>query len=132
MIDRILDLLRERYGAPSVHRRLPPLDELVLTILSQNTSDTNCERAYASLRRRYPRWEDVRDADTADVEEVLRPGGLAAQKAPRIQAVLRELSDGGPPALRRVPAARPVPVRPVGRPLRLTPVTSPPRRGSYG
>src|SRR6185312_2750611 len=99
MIDRILDLLRERYGPPSLHRRLPPLDELVLTILSQNTSDINCERAYASLRARFPEWADVRDADTADVEAVLRPGGLAAQKAPRIQAVLRELSDAGPPRL---------------------------------
>jgi len=99
MIDRILDLLGERYGAPSVHRRLPPLDELVLTILSQNTSDVNCERAYTALRARYPEWADVRDAATAGVEEVLRPGGLAAQKAPRIQAVLRELSDGEPPRL---------------------------------
>jgi endonuclease-3 len=102
MIDLILDRLRERYGAPSVHRRLPPLDELMLTILSQNTSDVNCERAYASMRERFPRWSDVRDADTAELERVLRPGGLAAQKAPRIQAVLRELSDdGGPPRLDR-------------------------------
>jgi endonuclease-3 len=99
MIALILDRLRDRYGAPSVHRRLPPLDELVLTILSQNTSDTTCERAYASLRARYPEWADVRDADTAELEEVLRPGGLAAQKAPRIQAVLRELSGGGQPRL---------------------------------
>lgn len=99
MIDRVLDRLRERYGAPSVHRRLPPLDELVLTILSQNTSDVNRERAYASMRARYPAWSDVRDAEVAELEEVLRPGGLAAQKAPRIQAVLRELSDGGPPRL---------------------------------
>jgi len=99
MIDVVLDRLRERYGAPSAHRRQPPLDELVLTILSQNTSDTNCGRAYARLRARYPEWADVRDADSAELEEVLRPGGLAAQKAPRIQAVLRELSDGGPPRL---------------------------------
>jgi endonuclease-3 len=99
MIDRILDRLRDRYGAPSVHRRMPPLDELVLTILSQNTSDINCERAYAAMRARFPEWADVRDADTAELEDVLRPGGLAKQKAPRIQAVLRELSDGGPPRL---------------------------------
>jgi endonuclease III len=98
-MERILDRLRDRYGAPSVHRRLPPVDELVLTILSQNTSDVNCERAYASMRARYPQWSDVRDADTAELEEALRPGGLAAQKAPRIQAVLRELSEGGPPRL---------------------------------
>ena len=82
-----------------MHRRLAPLDELVLTILSQNTSDINCERAYAAMRARFPAWADVRDADVAELEEVLRPGGLAAQKAPRIQAVLRRLSDGGPPRL---------------------------------
>jgi endonuclease III len=99
VIERILDRLRDRYGAPSVHRRLEPLDELVLTILSQNTSDVNCGRAYAAMRARFPEWSDVRDADVRELEEVLRPGGLAAQKAPRIQAVLRELSDGGPPRL---------------------------------
>ncbi len=97
MIDLVLDRLRACYGEPSVHRRLAPLDELVLTILSQNTSDVNCGRAYASMRARFPQWIDVRDADTAELEEVLRPGGLAARKAPRIQAVLRELSEGGGP-----------------------------------
>jgi endonuclease III len=107
VIDRILDRLRDRYGAPSVHRRLAPLDELVLTILSQNTSDINCERAYASMRARFPEWSDVRDADAAELEEVLRPGGLAKQKAPRIQAVLRELSDGGPPRLDWAAASAP-------------------------
>jgi endonuclease-3 len=99
VIERILDRLRDRYGAPPVHRRLAPLDELVLTILSQNTSDINCERAYASMRARFPEWADVRDADVVELEEALRPGGLAKQKAPRIQEVLRELSDGGPPRL---------------------------------
>ena len=52
-----------------------------------------------AMRERFPSWEEVRDAPTAELERVLRPGGLAAQKAPRIQAVLRELSDGGPPQL---------------------------------
>ncbi len=99
MIDRILDLLRARYGPPGPRRALPPLDELVLTILSQNTSDRNCERAYAAMRARFPTWAQVRDADPAELERVLRPGGLAAQKAPRIQAVLRALSDDGPPRL---------------------------------
>ncbi len=72
----------------------------MLTILSQNTSDRNCERAYAAMRERFPAWTQVRDADPGELEHVLRPGGLAAQKAPRIQAVLRELSAGdAPPAL---------------------------------
>ena len=100
VIDLILDRLRARYGPPRAHRRLPPLDELVLTILSQNTSDRNCERAYAAMRERFPTWEEVRDAPTAELERVLRPGGLAAQKAPRIQAVLqRALGQDGRPHL---------------------------------
>jgi endonuclease-3 len=99
VIDRILDLLRARYGPPAARRALAPLDELVLTILSQNTSDRNCERAYAAMRARFPTWTQVRDADPAELERVLRPGGLAAQKAPRIQAVLCALSAGGPPSL---------------------------------
>lgn len=100
MIDRILDRLRDRHGPPRRRRAPEPLDELVLTILSQNTSDVNADRAYAAMRARFPAWAQVRDADPAALEDVLRPGGLAAQKAPRIQAVLRELSPpGGPPAL---------------------------------
>lgn len=89
-----------------VHRRLkrehgpldpppvrPPTDELVLTILSQNTSDTNRDRAYASLRERFPTWEDVAGAREGDVVEAIRPGGLANTKAPRIMAVLRAIRE---------------------------------------
>ena len=90
-IAEILDRLRAAYGPPALRTRRPALDELVLTILSQNTSDVNCERAYARMRERFPRWQDVRDAPEADLVDALRPGGLAVQKAPRIQAVLRGL-----------------------------------------
>ena len=68
-----------------------PVHELVLTILSQNTSDTNRDVAYAGLRAAFADWAAVRDAPTSEVEEAIRPGGLAPTKAPRIQAVLREL-----------------------------------------
>jgi endonuclease III len=87
----LLELLREAYGEPSRIRRQAPVDELVLTILSQNTSDVNTDRAYASLRQRFPTWEAVAAADPADVVDAIRSGGLANQKGPRIQAVLREL-----------------------------------------
>jgi endonuclease-3 len=87
----ILDLLEAAYGRAVLRTRRPALDELVLTILSQNTSDRNSEHAYARMRERFPTWEDVRDAPEAELVEALRPGGLAVQKAPRIQAVLRDL-----------------------------------------
>ena len=87
--------LRRAYGAPPAPRRLPPLDELVLTILSQNTNDTNRDRAYADLRRALPTWEDVADAPIPLIERAIRSGGLAPTKAPRIRAVLRAISDQG-------------------------------------
>jgi endonuclease-3 len=88
----IRDRLREMYGRPRNEPHSDPVHELVLTILSQNTSDTNRDAAYAGLRARFGSWAAVRDAPTAEVEEAIRRGGLAPTKAPRIQAVLREIS----------------------------------------
>ena len=87
----ILDRLEAAYGKAVLRTHRPALDELVLTILSQNTSDRNSEHAYARMRERFPTWEDVRDAPETELVEALRPGGLAVQKAPRIQAALRNL-----------------------------------------
>ena len=84
--------LIEYYGYPEWRNPLPALDELVSTILSQNTNDVNRDRAFASLRRCFPTWEAVRDAEQAAVIEAIRPAGLANQKGPRIQAVLREIT----------------------------------------
>lgn len=80
------------YGVPDWGRPLPPLDELVSTMLSQNTNDTNRDRAFQALRGRFPTWEAVRDAGPAQVIAAIRPAGLANQKGPRIQAVLREIT----------------------------------------
>ena len=80
------------YGDPQWRNPLPPLDELVSTILSQNTNDTNRDRAFNTLRERFPTWEAVRDADEADVIDAIRTAGLANQKGPRIQNVLRQIT----------------------------------------
>lgn len=92
-MSEIIDRLEAEYGKAVLRTRRPALDELVLTILSQNTSDRNSDLAYARMRERFPTWEDVRDAPEAELVEALRPGGLAVQKAPRIQAVLRDLEE---------------------------------------
>ncbi len=73
--------------------KLPPLDELISTILSQNTNDVNRDRAFDSLRKAFPSWEQVRDAREEEVVEAIRPAGLANQKGPRIQNVLRGITD---------------------------------------
>ena len=80
--------------------RRGPLDELILTILSQSTSDANCYRAWEALRARYPHWEAVLAAPDGEVEETIRPAGLAKQKSATILAVLARLrSEYGSPTL---------------------------------
>jgi endonuclease-3 len=80
------------YGEPTWRNPLPPLDELLSTILSQNTNDANRDRAFQALRARFPNWEAVRDASEQEVIDAIRPAGLANQKGPRIQNVLREIT----------------------------------------
>jgi endonuclease-3 len=90
-IRTIMERLRAAYGKPELVPHEAPLDELILTVLSQNTNDRNRDVAYGRLRERFPSWEAVRDAPQADVEEAIRPGGLAPTKSKVIQNVLRAL-----------------------------------------
>ncbi|MEP7059155.1 MAG: endonuclease III [Actinomycetota bacterium] len=78
-------------GAFAPPRRVDPLEELVLTVLSQHTSDRNAERAFAELRAAHPTWEEVVAMPAPALADVIRSGGLANQKAPRIQEILREI-----------------------------------------
>ncbi len=80
---------RKPTGAARARRGVgDPLDGLVLTILSQNTSDVNSDRAFARLKQELPTWREVLDADFERVEEAIRPGGISRIKAERIQQVL--------------------------------------------
>ena len=88
----VYERLLAHFGIPDWHEPLPALDELVCTILSQNTNDRNRDMAFTALRRRFTAWEDVRDAPLAEVINSIRPAGLANQKGARIQQVLRQMS----------------------------------------
>jgi endonuclease-3 len=90
---RIAAALRETYGYPEWRQHLPPVDEMVNTILSQNTADTNRDVAFERLTDRFPDWEAVRDANLDDVIEAIRPAGLANQKGRSIQRALRYLTE---------------------------------------
>ncbi len=85
--------LREQYGYPAWRPHLPPVDELVSTILSQSTSDGNRDKGFYALKARYPDWESVRDAPVPDIEDTIRPAGLAKQKAPRIKHALEYVTE---------------------------------------
>jgi endonuclease-3 len=90
---KIHQTLLTAFGEPIWRNPLPAIDELVSTILSQNTNDVNRDRAFESLRAKFPTWEAVRDAKEADVINAIRPAGLANQKGPRIQQVLRAITE---------------------------------------
>jgi endonuclease-3 len=114
----VLDALTQTYGPQAWEPRLDPTSELILTILTQNTADVNAEKAYEALRQRYPSdrapeahrpgigwggaglstapppdWSAVEHAPLPELVDVIRPGGLAPQKAPRLQATLRHIRE---------------------------------------
>ena len=84
-IRRLVRLMAERYGPFPEEPRLDPAHELVFTILSQHTSDTNSSRAFSLLMEKFGTLEEVARADVAEIEEAITPGGLARIKAPRIK-----------------------------------------------
>ena len=113
-----LERLADRYGHPSWERRLDPISELILTMLTASTADTNAEIAFEALRHAYPGagpvqahnpgvgwggdglpdgiapdWAAVEFAPIPELTDVIRPGGLANQKAPRLQAALRRIRE---------------------------------------
>lgn len=90
---KVYQLLQAAFGLPDWRQPLPALDELVSTILSQNTNDVNRDAAFKRLKDRFPVWEAVRDAPLEEVIEAIRPAGLANQKAPRMQAILRQITE---------------------------------------
>jgi endonuclease-3 len=90
---KIHEKLLQAFGDPTWRNPLPAIDELVSTILSQNTNDLNRDRAFNGLRAKYSSWEAVRDAPMDGVIAAIRPAGLANQKGPRIQQVLRAITE---------------------------------------
>jgi endonuclease-3 len=91
---RVHERLCAEYGCPiAFFHTMDPLSELVSSLLSHRTKNRDSGRAFKQLRARFPAWEAVRDAPTAEVEEAIAPATWPEQKAPRIQAVLRRIGE---------------------------------------
>lgn len=90
---KIHETLLNVFGEPIWRNPLPAIDELVSTILSQNTNDINRDRGFNALRAKFPTWEQVRDAEANEVIDAIRPAGLANQKGPRMQQVLKAITE---------------------------------------
>lgn len=92
----IMAMLGELYGEPQQLPHGDPVAELVLTVLSQNTADTNSGRAFIQLTRLFLSWDAVAEAPVEKIIAAIQGGGLAQQKAPRIQAILRAVRERSP------------------------------------
>ena len=92
-LDQVSHRLLAFFGEPDWHEPLPAVDELVCTILSQNTNDINRDKAFRALKERYRSWKEVMDADPAELQYVIRVAGLAQQKGPNIQSALTEINE---------------------------------------
>ena len=99
----ITDRLAKEYGRPALRPHHAPVDELVLTVLSQNTNDRNRDVAYFRLRERFPTWDAVREAPVEEIEDAIRPGGLAPTKSVRIKQILEAIGDDDLLWLERAP-----------------------------
>lgn len=91
-INEVIRLLAQEYGVPHWHRHREPVSELILTILSQNTSDVNTGRAFSSLLSSFGSWEAVAEADIEHIAQAIRCGGLSRVKAARIKLILERIS----------------------------------------
>ncbi len=89
----VRDTLRAHYGILEWRYSTDPMDELVSCILSQNTTDANRDRGFYAMKERFGTWDAVQNAPEADLIDAIRPAGLANQKGPRIQRVLRRIYD---------------------------------------
>lgn len=90
-ISRISVILEKEYGRPRFVFYSNPLDELIITVLSQNTSWQNTDRSYNSLKRRFRSWQDVLESSTSSISGAIRSGGLGNIKARRIKGILKEI-----------------------------------------
>jgi endonuclease-3 len=95
-VKRIDEILARTYGAKKQAKLRDPTEGLIMTVLSQNTNDTNRDRAFFSLRERFQSWNDVARANPAALARTIRAGGLANIKSKRIIRILRQIGEKSP------------------------------------
>mgnify|MGYP004444462737 CR=1 FL=1 len=96
-VKEILDELESLYGNEARPAEDfyydEPLDDLILTILSQHTNDKLRDKAFANMKAKYASWEEVAHADIEELKDVLRLAGMSSTKPPRIQQILAAVKE---------------------------------------
>jgi endonuclease III len=136
-VTRIRDRLRETYGIPRMAPHGRPLDELILTVLSQSTNDRNRDVAFLRLRERFSDpgppaqpidYHAMLAVPVQEIEEAIRPGGISKVKSARIKAILRAIASTPPPnGVSRPGGASSPPARTLTAPPVHTPAAPPTR-----
>ena len=88
---KIKKLLDKQYGDIEWRDEMETLDELIFTVLTQNTSDINAEKAFKNLKSRYINWNEIVESTDEQLERIIRIGGLGKQKSIRIKKILKEI-----------------------------------------
>ena len=92
-IEEVIQLLERKYGPLEWRPENSPIDVLIGTILSQNTSDANSGRAFGSLQSTFGSWEAVASAPVEHIAQAIKSGGLSRIKAVRIKQILNKIEE---------------------------------------
>jgi len=88
IIEKVIEYLEHEYGPLEWRPSREPIDVLIATILSQNTSDVNSRRAFDSLISTFDSWESMASAPAEHIAQAIKSGGLSQIKALRIKLIL--------------------------------------------
>src|SRR5258706_4161640 len=91
VLERTDELLEASYKSQDLGNKSDPLDELRYILLSLQTDSDSYQQVFRRLGDAFPTWEAARRASLSKLERILRPAGLAAQKASYIKRILEEI-----------------------------------------
>jgi len=91
LLKRALRILERAYGPRLWDGRRDPVDTLIGTILSQNTTGANSSAGFRRLKERFRTWDEAADARVSTIKRCIRVSGLSRTKAPRIRKILRQI-----------------------------------------
>ena len=91
--EKIITKLTSSYYDPVWTKRLPPMEELIFTVLTQHTSDKNADKAFNSLMSNLKNFETILETKSSEISRLIHMGGLANIKSKRILSILKEIKE---------------------------------------